>query len=104
MQEHYELLYIVSIKYIDGDLQKVTESIGKLLKDNNAVITRSEDLGKRKLAYPIKTVHQGTYICLEMDAPKEKLLEIDKQLKLMPEVLRFLIIKKRIKSAAEMEH
>lgn len=104
MDNHYELLYIVSVKHTGEELQKIIDGVTKLIKDNNGTITKDDILGKLKLAYPIKKVYQGTYVVFEFDLPRQNLKEIDKQLKLMPEVLRHLIVAKKIKTKEEIEH
>lgn len=101
MENHYELLYIVSIKYIEDELQRVRDAVSKVITENEGTITLDEVMGKQRLAYPIKNVHQGTYVVIEMDAPGTILKEIDKNFKLMPEILRYLVVKKKILSKQE---
>lgn len=102
MTNHYELTYIVSIKYLDDELQKVVDTVTKMVKDLNGEITADANLGKQRLAYPIKHIHQGTYVVVEFDMPRDNMKKLDAQLKLKEEVLRHLIIKKRIKTEAEL--
>ena len=103
MIQHYELCYIVPIKYLEDELQKVKETINGLVKKYSGIATSENDLGKQRLAYPIKQVHQGTYIVVEFDMDGENRNKLDAELKIMPEVLRHLIVKKRIKSDAERQ-
>lgn len=100
---HYELTYIVSIKFLDDEMNKVTEKIEKIIVDLGGKITSKEVLGKQKLAYPLKQIHQGTYASIEFDLEGEKLKELDTDLKLMNELLRHLVIKKRVRTEAEIE-
>ncbi|NQT49493.1 30S ribosomal protein S6 [Candidatus Kuenenbacteria bacterium] len=103
MNQHYELTYIVSIKYIEDDLQKVIKSVNEVIAKANGEITKETDLGKQRLAYPIDHAHQGTYISLEFDMEQEKLQETNTLLRLMPELLRHLIIKKKVQTEAEIK-
>jgi small subunit ribosomal protein S6 len=103
MTQHYELLYIVPIKYLDDELQKVIANVNELVKTNNGQIVKEDNLGKQKLAYPIEKVHQGSYILVEFDMEGENYKELDNQLKLKPEVIRHLIIKKRVKTEEEIK-
>ncbi|HCC23870.1 TPA: 30S ribosomal protein S6 [Candidatus Falkowbacteria bacterium] len=104
MTNHYELLYIVSIKHTGDDLTKVIESVSGLLKTKGCTITHDDMLGKQKLAYPINKVHQGTYVVLEFDGPREAIKDLETELRLMKELLRFLVIKKRVKTAEDIAH
>lgn len=101
MNEHYELTYIVPIKYLDNELQAVISKVTKLVKDCQGSISLDNIIGKQRLAYPIDGVFQGTYVAVEFDMPSAELKKIEDQLKLMPEVLRSLVIKKRVKTAEE---
>ena len=103
MVKHFEILYLVSLKYTGDDLQKVMDDVKKVLTDNEATITKEENLGKQKLAYPINHVHQGTYVCLEFDAPGLNLKKMETLLLLNKDVLRFMIVHKKIKTAEEIE-
>jgi len=103
MIQHYELCYIVPIKYLEDELQKAKETINGLVRKYNGIATSENDLGKQRLAYPIKQVHQGTYVVVEFDMDGENRNKLDAELKIMPEVLRHLIVKKRIKSDAEKQ-
>ncbi len=104
MTEHYELLYLVSMQYAGDELQKIMDEVTGMLKDNGATISINDILVKQKLAYPIKHVHQGTYVVVEFDMPKENVQKTETLLRLNNEVLRALIIKKKIKTAEEIEH
>ncbi len=103
MQQHYELCYIVPIKYLEGELQKVQDGVVKLIKENGGEITHDEILGAQRLAYPINNVHQGTYVVLEFDMAGENMKELDAQMKLEDKILRHLIIKKKIKTPEELD-
>ena len=103
MNQHYELTYIIPIKFLDDEMQKATQIINSLVKKFNGVISSEQNLGKQRLAYPIKQVHQGTYVSVEFDMDGANMLKMDAELRIMPEVLRHLIIKKKIKSAKEIQ-
>ncbi len=100
--EHYELLYIVPISYSVDELKPITEKMVKLIKDYNGEITKEENLGKLKLAYPIKQQGHGYYQLVEFNLPTNVLKSLNESLRLINEVLRFLIVKKKIKTEKEL--
>ena len=65
--KHYELLYLIPNTYTDteveGITQKVTDRIAK-----TTTITLNKNLGKKRLAYPIKRMTHGNYVVVEFDA------------------------------------
>ncbi len=101
--QHYELAYIVPIKYLDDELQKVNETVASMLKSFGGEITATEDMGKRRLAYPIEQVFQGSYFAIEFNMDSVEIPQFEAKLKLQKEVLRHMIVTKRIKSSEEVE-
>ncbi len=100
---HYELLYIVSNKFSEEELKPIMDKVRKLVSGQGGNITFSEEWGKKHLAYPIEHFNHGYYTLLEFDLDGEKLAKINRELKLMNEVLRFQIVKKRVKTVAQMK-
>ncbi len=103
MQKHYELTYIVSIKYLESELQQVMDQVSGLLKEFGGVVTSEQVLGKQRLAFPIKFTHQGTYVVVEFDMEAENIKKLDDLLKLKNELLRHLLITKRVRTEEEMK-
>ena len=54
------------------------------------------------MAYPIKHIHQGHYVLVEFDMKKEHIKGLDRALRLTTEVLRHMIVTKRVKTEAEL--
>jgi len=101
MTEHYELLYIIPVKVEDDKLIKTMEDVAGLIKKNGGEITKDDNLGKLKLAYPIKHVYQGHYVLVEFNMKKNKLRYFERDLKLEPDVLRHMVVVKKIKTEVE---
>jgi len=97
---HYELLYIVPLKMEEDTVEPVVNKITARLKELSGEITLNDNLGKRKLAYPIKQVRYGYYVLVEFNLPTDALKTLARELQLDAEVLRFQIVKKKVKSAA----
>lgn len=99
---HYEMLCLISNKYSEDELVPIKEKINKVITDSDGKITGEEDWGKKKLAYPIKKFRHGYYYLLEFDIDKEAVKRVDRLFRMMNEVLRHQIVKKRIFSEEEM--
>ncbi len=70
------------------------EGLKKLIEKYGFSITKDDDMGVRDLAYTVKKTDRGHYRYIELDAAPEKIVEIDRELKLMQDVLKFLFVKK----------
>ncbi|MFA6593654.1 MAG: 30S ribosomal protein S6 [Candidatus Buchananbacteria bacterium] len=102
--QNYELLYIISNQYTDDEAAKIKAKIDDMLKGFGAVIGLEENLGKKKLAYPINRVAHGYYFLNEFeleDAAKVK--EINNFLRLDKEILRAQVISKKKLTPEEIE-
>jgi small subunit ribosomal protein S6 len=96
---HYELLYIISNKFSENELEPIVSKIAQLIAEGEGKITYDEDWGKRRLAYPIKTFTHGYYRLVEFDLTAVNLSRIERNLRMMPELIRHQIIKKETKHA-----
>ncbi len=89
----YELLYIIPQQFEDEKISSITEKVAEIIKEAGGRIIKEENLGKKKLAYLIKQTRRGFYILLELELLPSALQELNKNLRLMDNVLRFQIIK-----------
>lgn len=77
------------------DIKKNTISvIEKFVTSNGGTFIEVDNLGKRLLAYPIKKFEEGHYIEYAMELDASKVKELQREMTLLDNVLRFLIIKK----------
>jgi len=102
LTDHYELLFMISANYTAEEVKPISTKVADLIKKSKGNITLEDDLGKLKLAYPIKNLSHAYYLLMEFDMPKDNLHDLNRQLKLTNEVLRFLIVKKKIKTQKEI--
>lgn len=107
--KHYELLYVIPSKYTEAEVENITAQINNLIQRMGGEVTFTDNLGEMKLAYPIRGaqsgeyVHNGSYAIIEFNLEPAKIKEVDSALKLTPEILRFQIVNKRLKTQAEIE-
>ena len=99
---HYELLYLISNKFSEDEVKPIMEKVSSLIADNQGQITKSEELGKKRLAYPIKGFRFGYYNLVEFDMAGENLINVDRALRMMNEILRQQIVLKAIKTEEQI--
>ena len=100
--QHYELCLIIPGSTAEDKHPEILESVKKLLEKNKAQITHTEELGRKKLAYAIKNLRHGFYFIFGFDLLPKSLTAIEKEFKLNSDILRFLIIKKKVKTAEDI--
>ena len=98
----YELVVLYDPD-LEVDITKAETIVKKIVEDNKATITNSDQWGKRKLAYPIAKNEYAFYILYTIEAPTEAVKAIEAKLNITDEVIRYLIVKIDPKEQAKMQ-
>lgn len=97
----YETVIVVDPSLDDSGVEKKLEKLAEVVKRNNGRMAMVERWGRRKMSYPIKNRHEGTYVCLQFFADAGAPRELTRAIQLDEHILRHLIIKGHIQTAAE---
>lgn len=98
--------YEVAVLYhpdLEIDLDKATSKVEKILADNKAKILKTDNWGKRKLAYPIAKQEFAVYVFYTVEMPAEGVRKVEQTFNITDEVIRFLITKPDLKAQAKAE-
>ena len=71
----------------------MTEAFVKIVEDFKGKVTKTESWGLRALAYRINKNRKGHYVLLNIDAPAEAIVELDRNMHISEDVLRHLVVK-----------
>lgn len=99
----YELTYIINPLLEKIDTDAMTEKISGFIGGLGGEIKKEALSEKKKLAYPIKKQLYGYYVSVKFSLEKEKIEELEKQLKLGNDILRFLIVTQKEISARHLK-
>ena len=89
----YETTYILQPNLEDDERAKAMERIDGVIGKFDGTIARTDDWGLRKLAYPIRKESRGEYIYMRYTAPAETILELERIMRLMVPVMKFLTVR-----------
>ncbi|HCJ52752.1 MAG: 30S ribosomal protein S6 [Candidatus Kerfeldbacteria bacterium RIFCSPLOWO2_01_FULL_48_11] len=103
MLQHYEMLFLLSGRKAQDELEKEVQEVFAILEKAGAAITKKEVFAKQRLAYRIKKEDQGVYILSEFDLETAKKPALDAELRHVPVLLRHQILVKAVKSPERME-
>ncbi len=81
---------IVDPRPTDEEVTALLTQLGEQLKTLGAEVTKVDNWGKRRLAYDIRKQREGTYAVFEAKAEPSMVKELERQLRLNENVLRFL--------------
>ncbi|XOU94088.1 MAG: 30S ribosomal protein S6 [Candidatus Kerfeldbacteria bacterium] len=102
MTQHYEILLIFPIKLEEKEREAALSKIFGFITSEEGKVSEPEHWGNKQFAYEIKHQTNGYYVLAEFDLAKDKLKKFDADLRLMPEVLRYLITIKYQKTEADI--
>jgi small subunit ribosomal protein S6 len=89
----YETLVLIHPEQGEGGAKDVAARIRSLIEDQGGTIGQVQDWGGRELAYVIAKQRRATYVLFEYRATPKALTEVERQLKLMDAVLRFVSVR-----------
>ena len=101
--QHYEMLALVGAEHSPEAASEILESVKTLISQAGGEVLQAAVIGKKKLAYPVKKQKFGTYVGLDFNLDGAKLAAVERDLRLRNDVLRFLNVKTKLKTAKELE-
>src|SRR5260370_42620207 len=84
------MLVIVDPKPTDEEVTALLTQLGEQAKSLGIEVDKVDNWGKRRLAYDIRKQREGTYAGFEAKAEPSMVKELERQLRLNEDVLRFL--------------
>ena len=90
----YEAVIILNPN-LSSKVDEFKKDFDKLLTDNSFKTLKTEDVGRRQLAYSIANHNKGHYILFNLEGEPSKLLEIETKIKYNESIIRhlFLVVK-----------
>ena len=94
MNRKYELVYIASPDATEEQVNDLHAQIDAIVQKMGGAIEKTDNWGRRKLAYEIGPHKEGTYVVETIDGSGELMKEIDRRLKVMTDlVIRHLVVR-----------
>jgi small subunit ribosomal protein S6 len=89
----YELVYILPPETSEQQAADLHEQIAAIVSRMNGTIEKTENWGRRKLAYEIGHFKEGVYVLEVINGSGELMKEVDRRLKVIDEVVRHLVVR-----------
>jgi small subunit ribosomal protein S6 len=89
----YELIYIVPPETTDEALAELQTQVEAITQRFGATIEKTENWGRRKLAYEIGKHRDGVYVLHVINGPAELVTELDRRLRVFDLVVRHLVVR-----------
>lgn len=89
----YELVYIVTPDASEQEVTDLHTQIEQIVQRYNGTFDKTENWGRKKLAYAIGHHREGTYVVETITGSGELMKEIDRRLKVIDQVIRHLVVR-----------
>lgn len=89
----YELVYIVHPDVAESGITDLHAQIDAVVARFEGQIEKTENWGRRRLAYEIARQREGTYVLEVITGPAELMRELDRRLRVMDQVMRHLVVR-----------
>jgi small subunit ribosomal protein S6 len=94
MRYSYELTFIVRIDPSEDVINNTVTQVKEWVEANNlGEVKNTNRWGRRKLAYEIDKQRDGYYVLMDTEIDPANLSELERNLRLSPNVLRYLLIR-----------
>ena len=90
---HYEIVFLVHPDQ-KSDTEAILSKYCDQIKSSNGTIDRSENIGSRKLAYPIQDCYKANYCCINVTCNNDQIDDLKESFKYNDAILRHLIVRK----------
>ncbi|MBS0271734.1 MAG: 30S ribosomal protein S6 [Proteobacteria bacterium] len=89
----YETVFIARQDLSAAQVETLATNLTDILTQGQGDVTKTEFCGLRTLAYSIKKNRKGHYVLFNIDAPPAAVKEMERQMRLNEDILRFLTLK-----------
>ncbi|MEM6708163.1 MAG: 30S ribosomal protein S6 [Pseudomonadota bacterium] len=91
---HYEIVFLVHPDQSD-QVAGMLERYQALIERGEGTVHRTEDWGRRQLAYPINKIHKAHYALMNIEVNRDTLEELESAFRFNDAVLRNMIISRK---------
>ena len=89
----YELVYVIDAALEDEARKAVIDRFNGMIEQNGGKVTKVDEWGKRRLAYPINYKTEGYYLLVNFESEATLPREIEGNMPNAETILRYLIVK-----------
>lgn len=100
MAKFYETIFILRPTMNDQEITELIENYQSVLVREGAEILFRQDMGKKKLAYPLRHFQNGHYVIYRYQVAPAAVKELERSMKINEDVLRYLTVNLNEKEVA----
>ena len=89
----YETVFIARQDMTPAQVDELSTNLTNVIKEGEGQVVKTDNWGLRSLAYRIQKNKKGHYVLMQIDAPAPAVLEMERQIRLNEDVLRYMTIR-----------
>lgn len=89
----YEVMFIVNPNTPDDELERIVGSMSEIVTSLGGIITKTEMMGRRRLAYPIEKKTEGIYVLFEIDGSGKEIAELERKMRVTEQIIRYISVR-----------
>lgn len=89
----YEVMYIATPESADDDIAKLNASFEGVITKGGGQVMKTDVLGRRRLAYPIKKKTEGVYVLFEIEGSGQEIAELERRMRVNDAVIRYITVR-----------
>jgi small subunit ribosomal protein S6 len=89
----YELVYITPPEITEEALGELHQQVAAVVDRFGGTIEKTENWGRRRLAYEINRQREGVYVLEVINGPGTMLTELDRRLRVVDQVVRHMLVR-----------
>jgi len=92
-KRQYEVVFIIEPTMEDDEATKLTDSLKQIVTDQGGVVTKTESLGRRPLAYEILHKTEGNFVLLEIEGSGREIAELERRMRVNDRIIRYITVR-----------
>ena len=90
---YYESVFIARQDISAQQVESLTDDFVAVIEQGGGKVEKRESWGLKNLAYKINKNRKGHYVLFNLDAPAPAVQEMERQMRINEDILRFLTVK-----------
>lgn len=90
---HYEMMVIAHPDLAEESIVTTIDTIQEWVSSSEGKVVKVDNWGKRKFAYPIQKIKDGTYLLFNIELEASAVVELERQMRLSENILRHLVVR-----------
>lgn len=89
----YETMFMARQDLTSAQVEDLATNFAKIITDNDGKVEKTDHWGLKTLAYRIQKNKKAYYVLMNIDAPAPAVLEMERQIRLNEDILRYMTIR-----------